>query len=116
MFDEQARTLLDKIRLSEAVELARSGSYSAAERLIAALPASDASIATEALDLQARICVQQGRVGEAADCWPRERRSGQRGARPRVVVAAIRASGIAFPSGSGSSCGSDGSSHCAGAR
>ncbi len=70
MFDEQARTLLDKIRLSEAVELARTGSYSAAERLIADLQvAPDAAVATQALDLQARICAQQGRAGEAADCW-----------------------------------------------
>lgn len=70
MFDEQAKTLLDKLRLSEAIELARSGSYSAAERLIAELQvASDPSIAIEALDLQARICIQQGRTGEAADCW-----------------------------------------------
>jgi tetratricopeptide (TPR) repeat protein len=65
-----AKRLLDQFAVSQAADLALSGSYTSAESLLRELiQRSDAP--TEALDLLARICAQQGRVVEAAELWRR---------------------------------------------
>jgi len=64
----QVATLLQQVKFSQAVRLAREGSYSAAEEHLNKLLDENADdVAT--LDLLARIYAQQGRLGEAARLW-----------------------------------------------
>jgi hypothetical protein len=67
---EGVKRLLDQFVVSQAAELALSGNYASAESLLKDLVQRPDSPA-EALDLQARICVQQGRVVEAEGLWRR---------------------------------------------
>jgi tetratricopeptide (TPR) repeat protein len=60
--------LLNEIVAAHAARLARAGRYAAAEELIQPAVASRAA-APELLDLLARIRVQQGRAGDAAELW-----------------------------------------------
>ncbi len=65
--DARAASLLDEFALSQAAQLARDGAYDRAESMLRpAVERADAPVA--ALDLQARLCAQQGRLAEAA-CW-----------------------------------------------
>jgi flagellar motor protein MotB len=68
LLDGEASRLLDDFAVSQAAELAREGAYDRAESLLRpAVERPDAPVA--ALDLQARVCAQQGRLGEAARWW-----------------------------------------------
>lgn len=68
LLDGEASRLLDDFTVSQAAELAREGAYDRAESLLRpSLERPDAPLA--ALDLQARVCAQQGRLGEAAQWW-----------------------------------------------
>jgi len=68
--DAGVEKLLDQFRLSEAAELALSGNTAPAKVLLEELiQRPDASVA--ALDLMARVCVQQGSFGEAGEFWRR---------------------------------------------
>jgi flagellar motor protein MotB len=59
---------LDEFAVSQAAELAREGAYDRAKSLLRpAVERADAPVA--ALDLQARVCAQQGRLGEATRWW-----------------------------------------------
>ena len=60
--------LLNEIVAAHAARLARAGRYAAAEELIQPAIASRPA-APELLDLLARIRVQQGRAGDAAELW-----------------------------------------------
>jgi len=63
-----ARRLLDQLAVSRAAELARARNFTNAEALLRDLTdRSDPSV--EALDLQARIYAQQGKLGEAERHW-----------------------------------------------
>ncbi len=67
---DRAAQLLEQFSVSEAAELALGGKYDAAEALLRELvQRPDAPV--EALDLMAKICVQQGRVVEAGELWGR---------------------------------------------
>jgi outer membrane protein OmpA-like peptidoglycan-associated protein len=62
--------LLEQFRVSEAAELALGGNYDAAEALLReVVQRPDGPV--EALDLMAKLCVQQGRVAEAGQLWGR---------------------------------------------
>jgi hypothetical protein len=66
--DGEASRLLDEFTVNQAAELAREGAYDRAESLLRpAVERADAPVA--ALDLQARVCAQQGRLGEAERWW-----------------------------------------------
>lgn len=68
--DGEASHLLHEFAVSHATELAREGAYDRAEALLRpAVERPDAP--SSALDLQARVCAQQGRLGEAARFWQR---------------------------------------------
>lgn len=66
--DGEATRLLDEFAVSQAAELARNGAYDRAESILR--PAIERPVASAAaLDLQARIFAQQGRMGEAEILW-----------------------------------------------
>jgi flagellar motor protein MotB len=68
LLNGEVSRLLDEFAISQAAELAREGAYDRAESLLRpAVERADAPVA--ALDLQARVCAQQGRLGEAARWW-----------------------------------------------
>ncbi len=64
----QIESLLVRVSFYEAAELARSGNYIAAEAILQELLLS-ANPPSPVLDLQARICAQQGRLAEASEFW-----------------------------------------------
>jgi len=68
-----ASALFRQATLSGATELARAGRYGEAERLLAELDVSGEADPA-GLDLRARICSQQGRLGEARQYWERAQR------------------------------------------
>src|ERR1041385_4808638 len=65
---EEASAWLEQFSIAQAAELARSGDFARAESLLSPL-IGRAAPPVAALDLQARICAQQGRLFEAAECW-----------------------------------------------
>jgi flagellar motor protein MotB len=68
LLGDEASRLLDEFAISEATELAREGAYDRAESLLRPLvERPDSPISS--LDLFARVCAQQGRLGEAARWW-----------------------------------------------
>lgn len=68
LLDADSARLLDEFALCQAAELARRGAFDGAESLLQPLlKRTDASLT--AMDLQARICAQQGRLQEAARWW-----------------------------------------------
>lgn len=68
LLGNEASRLLDEFAVSQAADLARGGALDRAESLLrSTVERVDAPIA--ALDLQARVCAQQGRLNEAARWW-----------------------------------------------
>jgi tetratricopeptide (TPR) repeat protein len=67
---DAAKRLLDQFTVSQAADLALSGSYSSAESLLKDL-VQQPEAPTEVLDLLAKIYVQQGRALEASELWRR---------------------------------------------
>ena len=67
---DRVAQLLEQFEISEAADLALGGKYDAAETLLRELLQRPDAPA-EALDLMAKICVQQGRVVEAGELWGR---------------------------------------------
>ena len=68
LLDGEASRLLEDFAVSQATDLAREGAYDRAESLLRPTVEHPDAPAI-ALDLQARICAQQGRLGEAARWW-----------------------------------------------
>ena len=66
-FSEILLSLEIQSKLAESAELARSGNYGQAEGLLKTV--MDWQKSALALDLMARICVQQGKVEDAAQYW-----------------------------------------------
>lgn len=69
---DSLEAMVRQVALARAAALARAGHYRAAEELLAAGAAEGEDAA--ALDLQARICAQQGRYSEATGLWQRAAR------------------------------------------
>lgn len=63
-------SVLFRVTLCHAADVARAGRFDEAESLLTALPSHDRDTA-DALDLLARIRAQQGRLGEAEALWER---------------------------------------------
>ena len=68
--NNDVQRLLDEFVVSQATELARNGAYTQAESLLRSVT-EQAQVSVSALDLQARILAQQGRIAEAETLWTR---------------------------------------------
>jgi len=68
--EEMAGAVLAQVYVARATELARSGSYLAAENILGGLEPKQAEVAS-VLDLRARMGAQQGRLEEARGLWRR---------------------------------------------
>jgi|GEM_PF-1392513 len=64
----EASRLLDEFAVSQAADLARSGAFDRAESLLRSTVERE-NVPIAALDLQARVCAQQGRLNEAVRWW-----------------------------------------------
>ena len=65
---DEGQRLQDEFAISQAAEFARAGAFARAEDLLRPLVSLPGTV-VDALDLQARICAQQGRVVEAERAW-----------------------------------------------